>query len=364
MKRLSVFLMCLILIFVIPVSSFAAATSTRIIWICTEGTGSLNLREGPGTGYTVLGYVYDGDAVTLLEEDSSWSRIRTRNGSTGWIKSMYIDGTTEALLTGTKQIITSLNQLTLRSKAGTSYEAVGTIKNGTLVTVTKVDGSWSRIRTSDTDETGWIQSRYLVEYTGPSGKTGTVLSVNVTSAKLYRSADYDSDTTGTVYRGERVGKLAADGEWYLVEALEGSVRGWILSSKLISSVSPEPSCAVYTVSSRTLNLRSGPSSDTKKLSVLKKGCAFKVTGNDGNWFQIETFDGKTGYVSQNYCSSGAEAVVKAGSLNLRKGAGTQYAAIRSIKKGTTVTVQSITDDWAYIHCGNDSGYVFVRYLQF
>lgn len=50
-------------------------------------------------------------------------------------------------------------------------------------------------------------------------------------------------------------------------------------------------------------------------------------------------------------------------VNLRSGAGTGYAAIATLSKGTTVTITGKTGDWYKVKYGSSTGYVFGDYLS-
>ena len=53
-------------------------------------TTNLNMRSGPGTSYDTIGGVSVDEAVTVLEEDSNWLKVRLSDGSEGWITSGYV----------------------------------------------------------------------------------------------------------------------------------------------------------------------------------------------------------------------------------------------------------------------------------
>lgn len=68
-----------------PTSAPGGATRT-----VTLGSASqLNMREGAGTGYLVIGFVPNGAQVTVLSEEGSWSRIQY-GGITGYVMSAYL----------------------------------------------------------------------------------------------------------------------------------------------------------------------------------------------------------------------------------------------------------------------------------
>jgi N-acetylmuramoyl-L-alanine amidase len=53
---------------------------------------SVRLRQGPGTSYDVLGSVNKGDGITVLASESGWVRVRTENGTVGWLSVQYVGG--------------------------------------------------------------------------------------------------------------------------------------------------------------------------------------------------------------------------------------------------------------------------------
>ena len=104
-KVITMLLAVMLLLSALPVGAMAATKYT--VYISSTGSGTLNLRSGPGTSYSSKGYVHHGDKVTRLDTSGIWSRVKTASGVTGWIKTMYIDGTTQALGTGYKTISAS-----------------------------------------------------------------------------------------------------------------------------------------------------------------------------------------------------------------------------------------------------------------
>jgi curli biogenesis system outer membrane secretion channel CsgG len=53
--------------------------TTQVAW------DSVNLREGPGTGYKVVGNAKKGTSLKVLEANGDWLRVRLENGSTAWV---------------------------------------------------------------------------------------------------------------------------------------------------------------------------------------------------------------------------------------------------------------------------------------
>ena len=301
-KVFAILLTMALLLGALPMTALAAGRYT--VYISSTGSGTLTLRSGPGTDYGVNGYVSHGDKVTELDTRGIWSRVRTANGTTGWIKTKYIDGTTRELGTGYKYVRTDGGSVTLRAGAGSDYASRGSVANGAKVKVLNTEGNWVRVTVQSSGKTGWIPARYI------------------------------SDTSGG-------GSSQSDIEYY------GSTQ------------------KVYHVSSSTLNVRTGPGTGYSTKATLYTGRAFKAVASSGNWFRIETLSGNvTGWVSKTYSAAGATATVTAGSLNMRATPSSSGAYIRSLSSGTRVSVASVTGNWAKITYGGRTGYVSMSYLRF
>lgn len=306
-KVFSAVLAILLLISVLPTA--ALASSSKTIYISSTGSGTMNLRSGPGKGYDVKGYVHHGDKVSVLDKSGEWSKVKTSSGKTGWIKTKYIDGTTKALGTGKKTVkVPSGETLNLRSGPGTGYSVKGSVKNGATVKVLNTEDDWVKVTVSSSGKTGWIKAKYI----GGSASSGSGSSGKSGSSKSGGSS------TQSVYR----------------------------------------------VSGASLNVRKGAGTGYGVVTSLPAGTAFKVTGSSGNWYRIATFGGVTGWVSKNYAASGASASVTASSLNMRSGAGTGYRVVRSLGYGARVTVSAVTGGWAKVSYGGNTGYVSLKYLRF
>lgn len=160
----------------------------------------LNVRSGPGTGYSIVGYLYQGDEVEIYETtvvgSTTWGRI-----SDGWISLDYVtldsdsDQNDTVIMTG-KVKATSLN---VRGGAGTSYPVVETLVQGTEVEIyeTAVVGgtTWGRI------SSGWISLDYVTMYEEVIAK-GVI--VNTTRLNVRSGAGTGNALVGYYYAGDVV----------------------------------------------------------------------------------------------------------------------------------------------------------------
>lgn len=146
--------------------------------------GGLNVRSGPSTDYPRVGGISKGSTVTIYEEQNGWYRI----GNGQWVTAQYVsvNGTSS---TSTKYVKVN-SALNVRSGPSTSYSVVGSLSNGTQVTVYAEQNGWSRIGDSK-----WVSSQYLVSSGGTSRNTVGQTKKLANTTYLYENPDL----TGTVY---------------------------------------------------------------------------------------------------------------------------------------------------------------------
>lgn len=58
-------------------------------------TETLNIREGAGKEFNVVGQVNKGDKVNALSESGSWTQIETETGLTGFVATKYLGSTAD-----------------------------------------------------------------------------------------------------------------------------------------------------------------------------------------------------------------------------------------------------------------------------
>ncbi|MGL6107139.1 C40 family peptidase [Romboutsia sp.] len=224
-------------IVVSPMISFANAKEGVVT------TGTLNVRSGPSTSYSVVTKVYKGDKIEILETSNGWHKIKLSNGKTGWSSGEYIStsstGGSTTPSTGKTGTVTT-GTLNVRSGASTSYSVVTKVYSGDKVEILESSNGWYKIKLSN-GKTGWSSAQYIsTSSTGGStnpgtpstGKTGTVTTgtLNVRSGA---STSYSVVTK--VYSGDKVEILESSNGWYKIKLSNGKI-GWA-SSQYISTSS-------------------------------------------------------------------------------------------------------------------------------
>ncbi|HJS19862.1 MAG TPA: SH3 domain-containing protein [Anaerolineales bacterium] len=137
--------------------------------------GSLNVREGPGTNFRVIGSFQLNNIVEELEanSDRTWLQVRRlTDGLTGWSSAAYLVRITPPPPppppSGQKYRVTA-TRLHVRAGPGTQFQSLGYVELNEIVTEisANADQTWREIRRSD-GLTGWSFARYLVPYVIPT----------------------------------------------------------------------------------------------------------------------------------------------------------------------------------------------------
>ncbi|MBX3071071.1 MAG: SH3 domain-containing protein [Thermomicrobiales bacterium] len=274
--------------------------------------GSLNLRSGAGTGYSVVTLMPNGAKVTLTGQSSGSWRAVTYNGMSGWAHADYLStsapsssgSTSGASGGGTARTTAGVN---LRSGAGTSYGVLLVVPSGASVTLAgSTSNGFTRVTYNGT--TGWLSSTYLT--TGSSSS----------------SSGSSSSATGT-----------------------------------------------GTVIDGTLNLRSGPGTGYGVLVVMPDSATVTLLGESQNGFVKVTYKGTTGWASSTYIRAGGSsssstgsgtATVIDGSLNLRATASTSGQVLLVMPDGARVTLLGETQNgFTKVSYNGTTGWAYSIYLR-
>ena len=136
--------------------------------------GPLNVRAGAGTSFDKVGTLQKGDIVTVTDESmEGWYGV-TCGDVSGYVSSEYISFDLDAVEdegdsapSQPKQGRVNTSVLNVRSGAGTSYDRVGTLRLGAVVTITDESVSgWYGISSGSLE--GYVSAEYITIVDGSS----------------------------------------------------------------------------------------------------------------------------------------------------------------------------------------------------
>ncbi len=196
----------------------------------------------------------------------------------------------------------TMGGLNVRSGPGTNYAVAGWVINGDEIDLIKVGSTWTKITVLRSGKTGYIKNAYIKEL--PNKPTDPDPKPD------------DPSTSGTATAGRVTG---------------GGV-----------------------------NMRKGPGTGYGVVKTLSSGTKLRLWDHSGNWFFATTLSGTKGWISKTYVATGYNMVTSA-NVNMRKSA--NGAVLKTVSKGTTVAVESITGSWSRVKVGSTTGYIYNSYLK-
>ena len=315
------------------------------------------------SGYTFQGWYSQacgGRKITKLDSSVTMTTLyahwKDQNGN------LINDYVEDSIATG----LVNADKLNIRSGAGTSYDVVGALYQGDRVYITAykdVDGTrWGKITK------GWVSMDYV---TLDDGETEWVPEETVPEATEPEATEPEA-TEPEVTEPE-----ATEPEATEPEATEPEETNPPKEEK-------EPVVATgKVVNCTTLRIRKGPGTNYAQVGSLSVGTKVEfyetVSVNGTVWGRIDQgWICITNYVKLDEGASdttapsepakpvepaGVTGTVTASSLNVRAGAGTGYAKVGSLAKGTKVTILETTAvggaTWGRI----DKGWVHMGYIK-
>ncbi|MDO4545093.1 MAG: CHAP domain-containing protein [Bacillota bacterium] len=277
----------------IYINDTADATAANVSYSVKVSVTDLNMRTGPGTGYSKIGKIKPG-TYTVDKQSGNWARLAS-NGY--WICLNYatkVETASETIVdTGTAanyQVKVSVSNLNMRTGPSTSYAKKGYIKPGTY-TITKTSNGWGKL--SDTGY--WIYLSYTSKV-----EDVTVTTPADTTTPDTTTTDDDSDVSATLYQVK--------------------------------------------VPVSDLNMRTGPGTNYSKKGKATKNAIYDIKDTQNGWGQLAS----NGYwikLSYTIPVDGEYNVkVSVTSLNMRTGPGTGYAKKGYIKTGVH-TISQTSGNW-------------------
>jgi len=130
----------------------------------TVTASGLNVRSGPGTNYSRIGFLNRNSQVTIIGQTGAWYKIKF--GSTiGYVHSDYVKVSTAASSRGEDRdqlpstAVVTATWLNVRTGPGINYSRIGAIKMNSRVTILQKVGTWYRIQYGTLS--GYVSGEYL-----------------------------------------------------------------------------------------------------------------------------------------------------------------------------------------------------------
>lgn len=194
----------LILMFLFTLSAIAENVKTP------HADGSMNVRSGPGTNYAVIGWVKNGQKITLLKDEGAWSKIRVdATGKTGYIKSFCIEkeesepAAAPVYALGCVKTRYATSTVNVRRGPGTGHETVFALKSGAKMRILGESANWYLIE-DENGKTGYISKNY---------STIGVPGATTANVNMRTGAASSTPSLGVLPKGTPVTLTGVTGNW-------------------------------------------------------------------------------------------------------------------------------------------------------
>lgn len=359
------------------------------------GSGTLNLRQGPGTEFDRLYTAKRNDWVMILGESGNWYQVMVMdNGKVGYMSKNYLSSanetTTGGQTTGVVSNPVATQYLNLRQYPSLSAPVLGIYYNGATFTVLSSVDNWYQVNIYG--QTGYFMKNYVTVASPSAQKTAVISAPNSGKTNL-RSAPSMTDSTilsqypnGTkvqvLLEGNKFWRVSVNGK---VGYMDKSLLKYSASSATGSTSSgntgtPAPAQKPTTkgyayvnnpIATQVLNLREQASATSRVIAQYKNGVRFQVISPGEVWTKVYgSATGNVGYMMTKYLTlNGTASTIKTiqnGStyVNFRSApsvsASTVYARLYT---GTPITVLTPGDQWTQVRYNGQTGYVMTQFLK-
>ena len=245
----------------------SSSTDTTMV-----ATANVNVRSGPGTNYSILGFLTKGTTITKTGTSGSWTKV-VYKGSTAYVHSAYLNvysgsggsSSSDTLLYAIE------DDVPIRSGPSTAYRAIGYLDEGDTVTYLGTSGSsWYKVQFGSQVAYVYAADVWLKGSGSTSGSSGLVYASY--SVRVYKEASTSSAMLGYLYAGDtatRTGsssngwtRIDFDGRTGYVQTsritvITGSTSGGSMSTMNRWMYAVDDYTYVYSVPSETKSYREG-----------------------------------------------------------------------------------------------------------
>ncbi|SDS89151.1 SH3 domain-containing protein [Microlunatus soli] len=252
------------------------------VTISTKGvkiaTAALNVRATPTLGAKVVGYISDGQKVSLTGKQSKGFAEVLYGGSRAWVSSQYLISSWRDLpsSSGTK---VATADLLIRTSTDSAFMIITTAPKGTKLKVTGTTrNGYAQIVYGDAIR--WVTAKYL---------SNSAVSGPSSSAPEQSSADSSKKSTSSNKKSS---------------SNKTSSGNKTSSSKSSTATRPSTPSVVGTRYATTeLLVRSTAGSDYRTVATVDRGDTVKITGRTSNGRAQIVYDGSVRWVTAQYLSS-------------------------------------------------------------
>ncbi|HEV2088306.1 MAG TPA: SH3 domain-containing protein [Cryptosporangiaceae bacterium] len=349
MRKLPAVLVVLLLLSMLPgpITGPRGATAQIAPDSTATVTERLNLRSGPSLSDSVVTVMPAGATVTLSGQEIGDYVFLTWGREKGWAHRSWLDIRPPAT---TADTAITTDRLNLRASPSLSDRVITIMPAGATVTLTGQSANGYASVTYN-GQAGWAFAAYLGGAAPPTTPTGT--AVTTANLNLRDGPSLNDRVVVTMPVGAVVTLTGETQNGYRSVTWSG-YSGWAHPDWLDVRTAPapqpqpqpEPQPTSTAVATDSLNLRAGPATSFRVLTLIPRGARVVLTGETQNGYRSVSYEGTTGWAHGDWLVPEGAApppvstttAITTDRLNLRAGPATSYAVLVVMPQGATVTL--------------------------
>ena len=358
--------------FTFAIPQFASSSSSGMKTVNETGNvnvnpgSSLNVRSGASTSDSIIGSLQAGAQVTIIGKVNGWDKI-VYNGGVGYVYAEYINNVqTNTPNSGIN--VTPLNMkgvidfsggpfTYITSRPDWNNSGVGSLYNGTDVTITGEYGNWYRINYNG--GSAWVCKDRVDTQIKSLNMQGVVDFSGGPFTYITKQPNWNNSGVGSLYNGTQVTITGEFGNWYRINYNGGSA--WICKDRVDTNI-------------KTLNMQgtvdfkggpftyitSKPNWNNSGVAPLYNGTQVTITGEFGNWYRIK-YDGGSAWI----CKDRVQTMPTSGVVNFGGGDFTYITrhpnwnndGVGALYNGTEVKIISESGSWYEIDYNGGTAWI-------
>lgn len=250
----------------------------------------VRVRTAPDTASEILTHLMFAESVTVLgDREGEWYRIRTSDGTEGYVHADYISFTVPIR---EQTAYSSGSNVRVREGASTGSAILDHLAFGDSFTVLgDRQGDWYRVRLTNGTE-GYVHADYVSFDEPVLERTGYITG---NSVRVRSAASTSSSILTLTNRGDAVTVIGEiQGGWYSVRLADG--RSGFIHGDYLSFTKPAVTRTGYSAGSN-VRVRKSASTSSTILALLQRGESFTILSETATgWYQVRLRDGTQGYI--------------------------------------------------------------------
>lgn len=226
--------------------------------------------------------------VEILENNNEWCKVKTEKEISGWIEKIFLTVPSE------KYVVNNTDyNINIRTSPTTGSKQVGQLLPNAKATYIDTYHSWHIIEYKGSEYyiASWLTD---IEY-----KQSEKIYLLYDKINIRSSASLSSKVLAQGNKDDSFFVVGEENGWYKIRLKDksyGYVAGWLITHDSIYKEEQK----IYKKTTDSLNLRTGPSVEHKKIITLKNGETVRIIASENGWDKLITQNGYVGWCNSYY----------------------------------------------------------------